>query len=449
MMTVTGLLRVMRVPAGAAVSVVCLMALSLVMFTASSAVRAAPDDAAQGTFLTPFPDSDVYRMTVIGDDFADGLKTGLSGLLGDDARVSIHPATAPFAGIMTASFDKKVQDLEAALKGREINVAAVMMGYWDRISLRSSSGRRVRVASEEWLAEYSRRVDQLMKVMKRAAPSVYWVGLPVHAKYDANEAAQRMNDAIRERAYLNGIKYIDAYAGFVDEESNYAAYGPDLDGKVRQLRLRDGVGFTEQGKRKLAHFVEQEFKRDLIQARASRSVALLGTAEEQARINPDNANKAKGLAAGAAGAGAGKDGSANAASVNGGAAVSGSGDQKEDHGRVVLQVTGPGGRIESQTVEIVRPAIPASVVSLMARRQSAGQMGDMLVQQIEGGLTLMSTMTSSNNKSKGRLAPTQAPYFRLLVKGERLAPKPGRADDTSWLEPEKSSSRIPQMQPRS
>ena len=26
-----------------------------------------------------------------------------------------------------------------------------------------------------------------------------------------------MNDIVRERTYLNGIKYIDAYAGFIDE----------------------------------------------------------------------------------------------------------------------------------------------------------------------------------------------------------------------------------------
>ena len=68
----------------------------------------------------------------------------------------------------------------------------------------------------------------------------------------------------------------------------------------------------------------------------------------------------------------------------------------------------------------------------MARRDSAGQAGDLLVDQIAGGFTLMTSIAPTSNQAKGKQSPTQAPYFRLLVKGERLQPKPGRADDFSW-----------------
>ncbi len=40
------------------------------------------------------------------------------------------------------------------------------------------------------------------------------------------------------------------------------------------------------GNRKLAHFVERDLRRDVKQAQAARSVPLLGSAEEQAKINP-------------------------------------------------------------------------------------------------------------------------------------------------------------------
>ncbi len=79
----------------------------------------------------------------------------------------------------------------------------------------------------------------------------------------------------------------------------------------------------------------------------------------------------------------------------------------------------------------------------MARRESAGQAGDLLVDQIAGGLTLMTSIAPSSKQAKGRLSPTQAPYFRLLVKGERLSPKPGRADDVTWpVSGEKSSQTV-------
>ena len=40
--------------------------------------------------LTPFPDGDIYQVTVIGDGFAEGLLSGLIDALGTDARLTIQ-----------------------------------------------------------------------------------------------------------------------------------------------------------------------------------------------------------------------------------------------------------------------------------------------------------------------------------------------------------------------
>jgi hypothetical protein len=132
------------------------------------------------------------------------------------------------------------------------------------------------------------------------------------------------------------------------------------------------------------------------------------------------------------------------------AATSASGDLKVDNGKVVLKVAGRNGREELQTIQIVRPAIPASVVNLMARRDGSGPRGDLLVDQLDGGVTLMSSVTPSDSKDRGRLSPTQAPYFRVLVKGERLRPKPGRADDMHWPPKNDTTSQAkpPEPSPR-
>ncbi len=125
-----------------------------------------------------------------------------------------------------------------------------------------------------------------------------------------------------------------------------------------------------------------------------------------------------------------------------GAAASADGDQKADNSKISFKVVGADGREETYSADIVRPAIPASVVALTARRAGSGQFGDLIVEQMPGGLTLMSSITPSGSRARGRQAPTQAPYFRLLVKGERLTPKPGRADDASWPRDEKSSDTL-------
>jgi hypothetical protein len=358
-------------------------------------------------------------------------------------RLNIQRQITPIANIATSDFEGKTAALEQKIAAQPLNIAIVMIGEDGRYPFRNAQGKRIPVGSDPWIAEYTRRIDRLMRAFKQKNASVYWVGLPNFARNDANELAQRMNDVIRERAYLNGYKYVDAYQGFTDENGRYSAYGPDLEGAIRLLRLRDGVSFTDAGNRKLAHFVEKELRSDLIQAKANRNIPLLGAEAEQEKINPGNAVKAPAPSSPLAGAApansktpvvhaAGFDGTPS--SANAGA----SGDQKADNGKVTLKFIGGNGREETQTIEILRPSIPASVVALMARRESSGPRGDLLVDQIGGGMTLMSSITSPGNRDRGRLSPTQAPYFRLLVKGERLQPKPGRADDISW--PPKSDS---------
>ncbi len=423
-----------------------LAVLALVCTCALAPVAIAAEDDPGGSFLTPFPENDIYEVTVLGDWYADGLLDGFVDAFGTDTRLNIQRKVTRFTGVIRGDFEDRLAQLEQATSG-PMHVAVIMTGQEDRVSLRNSEGARIPVASAEWLAEYGRRIDRVMKTLKRKNPGVYWVGLPNLARSEANDQAQKMNDVIRERAFLNGCKYIDVYAGFADEGGGYSAYGPDIEGKIRVLRGNDGISFTQAGNMKLAHFIEKELRRDLNKARANRTVPLLGAEAEQAKINPDNAVKTPSPNSPAATASA----AANAAPVvkvtpqaESGAqasSASNSGDQKADNGRVTIKVPGNGGIEETQTIEIVRPAIPASVVALMARRQGSGQGGDLLVDQIPGGLTLMSSITTTGVKARGRSAPTQAPYFRLLVKGERLTPKPGRADDTQWTGGEASSSR--------
>src|SRR5262249_14914723 len=114
-----------------------------------------------------------------------------------------------------------------------------------------------------------------------------------------------------------------------------------------------------------------------------------------------------------------------------------SNDQKADNGRITLKSIGAGGREESVTVDILRPAIPSAVVALMTRKESSdkpSQMGDVVSDDVGGGLVVLSSITpaGAGTGASRRGTPSQSPYYQVLIKGERLAPKPGRADDFSW-----------------
>ncbi len=417
----------------------------------------AQEDPQGASYLTPFPPNDVYQVLVVGDTFAEGILFGLVDAMGADQRLMIQRKHRAVSGLMTNDHAEHLRQLEESVSREPPHIAVVMLGEDDRQPLRppSGTGKRIPVGAEEWRAEYGRRVDRLMKALKKKATSVYWVGLPNLRRPEANEDAQMMNEIIRERGYLNGIRYIDAFAGFTDDGGGYSAYGPDLTGKIRLLREGDGINFTAAGNRKLAHFLERELKRDLTQAKAERTIPLAGNAAEQEKINKEQREAAARLAAQAL---AEQSRQGNAARQTAGALATaaaaanaaGTGEQKADNGKISLRAIGASGRDEVIQIDIVRPAIPASVVALVTRRESAdkpSQLGETLLDQIAGGMTVMSTITPSAAAGQGagrqRISPTQTPFFRVLVKGERLQPVPGRADDQSWPRSESTRPVVP------
>ncbi len=412
-----------------------LLALALSAVLLAQALPAgAQEQGPGGSFITPFPDNDVYQVQIVGDWLAEGLLGGLVQAFPPGQGATIAPKRYDLPGLMRSNSPDELAALEQTFTSDPSHITIVMVGAQDRYSL---NRRRTADNTDEWRNEYAARIDRVMRALRKGNRAVYWVGLPNMRRWQDNERAQKMNDVIRERAYLNGARYIDAYASFIDEAGGYSDWGPDITGKSRRLRDSDGVHFTDAGYLKLAHFVERELKRDIAQARTERSIPLAGDNAEQSRVNPEKVRLRAEEAAKAQAAKVAKGGAVAAAP----AANDGARDQKLETGKVDIRVPGPEGTEQVVTVDIVRPAIPASIVALVTRKQSndkAAQMGDVLVDQIPGGLTVMSSITPARNAdgTRRRMSPTQSPYFRVLEKGERLPPKPGRADDLTWPRPQ-------------
>ena len=430
---------------GSALAVVWALALAIACALAPPA--AAQEEATGTSYVNPFPPGDIYKLQAYGDAFAEGLLSGLNESLAGDTRLQLQRRHRSLSGLARADFEDEMRVEEAP--GREpVHIGVIMIGYGDRISIRlPSTGRRVAIESDEWREEYGRRVDRFIKALKRQGIALYWIGQPILRRADANDDAQVINDVVREKAYLNGIKFIDIQAHFADEGGNYTPYGPDITGKQRLLREADGALFTPAGNRKLALFVEQEIKRDLNQAKNERAIPLAGNEAEQKRVAAmrprpptDNSAAWKGTVTTT------PDGKAAQAKASSGArdapVADTSNDQKADNGRITLRSIDAGGREQSVTIDIPRPAIPSAVVALMTRKESSdrpSQMGDVVADDVGDGLVVLSSITPSGTTGAGparRLAPSLSPYYTVLIKGERLVSKPGRADDFAWPRPE-------------
>jgi hypothetical protein len=416
-------------------------------------MASAQEDFSGTTYITPYPEGDTYRLQVYGDAFASGLLDGLVDALSGDARLQIQKKHRALPGLIRPDLEDELKTEEA---NREpLHVAVVMVGVNDRYNIRISTRDRFVVGTDEWREEYGRRVDRVIKTLKKRGAAVYWVGQPIMRRPDANEPAQVMNDVVREKSYLNGIKYIDITAQFADDAGNYTPYGPDLAGKQRLVREADGVLFNWAGYRKLAHFVEREIKRDLTQARSDRSIPLAGAETEQKRIavqrprhEPDagwkstvtpNKETKTALSKG------------DTPATQPASTFNAYGEQKADNGRISLKTISSGGREETVTLELPRPAIAAAVIQLITRKDTGdrpSQMGDVLADDVGGGLVVLNSVTPAAPGPGGarRVSPGQ-PYYQVWIKGERLPPRPGRADDFSWPRVDPEIVGLPEPRP--
>jgi hypothetical protein len=134
---------------------------------------------------------------------------------------------------------------------------------------RSQSGL-IEFRDERWVELYSKKIEEMIGVLKSKGVPVVWVGLPAVRGPKATADMLFLDSLYRDAAGKTGITYVDVWDGFVDEAGRFLLQGPDFEGQIRRLRSSDGVYFTKPGARKLAHYVEREITRLL----ASRSAPI-------------------------------------------------------------------------------------------------------------------------------------------------------------------------------
>jgi hypothetical protein len=121
---------------------------------------------------------------------------------------------------------------------------------------------------DRWVELYTKKIEEMIAVLKSKGVPVLWVGLPAVRGAKATSDMLFLDSLYRDAAGKAGITYVDVWDGFVDESGRFLQQGPDFEGQSRRLRAYDGVFFTQAGARKLAHYVEREITR-LLAARSA------------------------------------------------------------------------------------------------------------------------------------------------------------------------------------
>ncbi len=424
---------VRRWSAGVAAGVAFLFASLLMCSVPSMAQQGTPP--VQRSYINPFPNGDRYRVVVLGDSLGDGLWSGLYRAFEDDATLEFiqrSKGSTGFARSDTYDWNEEVVNL---LKNETYQIAVIMFGAADDQPIKSGKDW-LKVGSEGWREIYGQRVEAFIKKLRAANLAVYWVGLPIMRSPGQNTDAEALNEVYREKAFINGAKFIDTWNGFTDEAGRYSAYGPDMTGQVKRLRADDGVHFTMRGYLKLAHFAEKELRRDLSLAKLERNIPLAGNEEEQAKamgheVVPGQSDPSPPPAAAEQPAPAADATPSQPEQPQPGQAETG---QAQGEQTPQLQQSRVG------DVNLVRPAIDQSLQAAQGLAPQApastSPEAEMITSELSNGLTAVATISSVTDlslaSSRPRLPLSQRPYYKVLIKGEQPKPKAGRGDDFAW-----------------
>lgn len=366
-------------PTGLGGLLVSLMAV-LALFLSGVSVRAQDASTSGGSeqfglslsakpYIDPYRDRDRVNLVVFGDSLAKGLSEGLVHVFGNDAAVDVIDRTRGGSGFTRPDYFDWNKYLAGVLTELRVDVAVVLIGLNDNQSLRTS-GARFRPGTDRWRQGYAQRVDQFIRQLKRHGAAVYWMGLPITRKRRLNRHMQTVNEILRERTRRQQAKFIETWDAFTNEDGRYAVFGPDATGRMRRLRAGNGLHFTGRGYVKMARLVHPEIAFDLAHAQQERNVELVGKPPIATDRVTQGAREAD-------------------------AELAETGARKFD-----LAIT-PAGELDDGAAT---PAVAEATSSGESTGEAGGPAGD----------------------------GTRSVMLKVLLRGEKIEAKPGRADDFSW-----------------
>ena len=173
----------------------------------------------------------------------------------------------------------------AAHYNPEVVVATLGSNDWQ--SMTAPEGHTLSRGSDEWRAEWSRRLGVALDVLEAPHRHVIWVGLPPTRSDDFREGYAVMNQlaaaAVAERDFVTMIDIWDMFGG--DEPYRDAVPPPgDPEGRPVDVRQQDGVHLNQAGSRWVVDLITDEIER--IIARISPEVTAPAAPESQPEPEP-------------------------------------------------------------------------------------------------------------------------------------------------------------------
>jgi len=199
------------------------------------------------TTLPVFTADKPLRLLVVGDSLMYPVGFAVMRQAAIYPALSVKTITKASSGLVRPDFYNWPKVITEAVAEYHPHVTVMMFGGNEK-QVMQHQGRSLAPFSDEWNAEYVRRVGQVIDLSAQAGSAVIWVGMPIMRSGKFSQTVRRLNTfysaACAERP---AAVYIDGYALFSDPDGKYSAYLRNADGESQLMRSGDGIHFTEHG----------------------------------------------------------------------------------------------------------------------------------------------------------------------------------------------------------
>ena len=187
------------------------------------------------------------RVLVTGDSLSTFAGQELVKLLANDSRFVVRVEWANGSGLTKPNvldWGQYARDLTAKYQP---DLVVVILGGSDTGNM-VTGGELVPRGSDEWLAEYSRRILLVtQEFLSNNVTNVVWAGPPVVADKSRNLSYQQVNQSLADAAVLiPELKSLDVFTNLIPDLSS------TVDGKRMLLRQADGIHWTREASAAIA-----------------------------------------------------------------------------------------------------------------------------------------------------------------------------------------------------
>ncbi len=203
-----------------------------------------------------------YRIFVFGDKMATGLLAGLWRVLKGNPQYIAYGRVNEGSGLARPRYYDWRRAIPKVLDSKPVDMGIILLGANDARNMRVG-GKTLLFGSPEWKAAYEQRVADIIEAFRSRNIALFWIGLPPVADPGRNEALKYISGIFRDKAAASGVRFVDIYKAFADENGGYTDSGFDVSGRFTRLRSRDGVHFIKAGNTRLASLVMEAVRKGM------------------------------------------------------------------------------------------------------------------------------------------------------------------------------------------